>query len=63
MCARLTLQVPNAVLPKDNDHSWRSVIAGWPGVWTLAGLTPTNPRTFLFKSNSKFSFRSGASHP
>ena len=26
---------------------------------TLTGLTPTNPRTFLFKSNSKFSFRVG----
>jgi len=27
-CARHTLQLPNAVLPTDNDHSGRSVIAG-----------------------------------
>ena len=61
MCARLTLPVPGAVLPTDNDHSWRSVIGGRPGVWTLTDLTPTNPLTFLFKSNAKFPFRGGTS--
>ena len=35
-CARHTLPLLNAVLPPDNDHSWRSVIVGRPGVGILA---------------------------